>query len=55
MKKDYDLFKKINKFANRYNWLDQLGIFFAEYSGFVMIFVMIFLLWKDQLEQDVFF
>jgi undecaprenyl-diphosphatase len=55
MKKDYDLFKKINKFANRYNWLDQLGVFFAEYSGFVMILVMIFLLWKDQLKQDVFF
>ncbi len=55
MKKDYDLFKKINKFANRYNWLDYIGIFFAEYSGFVMIFYLIFLIWKDNFTPDLFF
>lgn len=55
MKKDYDWFRKINKFANRYNWLDQLGVFFAEYSGFIMIIYLIFLIWKDQLGEDIFF
>ncbi len=55
MKKDYDWFKKINDLANKYNWLDQIGVFFAEYSGFVMIFILIFLIWKDKLDEGLFF
>jgi len=55
MRKDYDWFKKINKFANKYNWLDSVGVFFAEYSGFVMIFYLIFLLYQNELSQDLFF
>ncbi len=55
MKKDYDLFRKINSFANRYNWLDKIGVFFAEWSGYIMIIVLVFLLWENRLDQDVFF
>ena len=55
MKKDYDWFKKINKLANQKNWLDKIGVFFAEYSGFIMVVYLIFLLWKNELDQDLFF
>ena len=55
MQKDYDWFKKINRLANRYHWLDKLSVFFAEYSGIIMVFYLIFLLWKNELNQDLFF
>ena len=55
MKKDYDWFKKINELAHQNNWLDRLGVFFAEYSGFIMVIYLVFLLWKNELDQDLFF
>lgn len=44
---DLYLFNFINRFADRWLWLDYLGIFFAEYFGYVLLFCLILFLAKD--------
>ncbi len=35
------LFQKINSFAGQNIWLDNLGIFFADYAGYVLIVILV--------------
>ena len=45
---DLYLFQEINQFANKWLLLDILGIFFAEYSGYVLVILLFyFLFFKD--------
>ncbi len=37
---DLYLFQQINQFALKWLWLDVLGIFFAEYLGYILIFCL---------------
>ncbi len=52
---DYALFQLINNLAGRWWFLDFLGIFFAEYLIFVMVFLAATLLciWKDEVQKMV--
>lgn len=44
---DAFLFQKINEIAFRNSWFDALGIFFAEYFSYIVVFCLIaFLLWN---------
>ncbi|MDI6591636.1 MAG: phosphatase PAP2 family protein [Patescibacteria group bacterium] len=45
---DYILFEKINQFAGTWLWLDTLGIFFAKYFGYILIFFIFLFLLKDR-------
>ena len=46
---DLYFFQQINQFAGRWSYLDNLGVFFAEYSGYVLaIFLLSFLFYKDK-------
>ncbi len=38
---DYFLFQEINNLAGEWAYLDALGIFFARYSGYVLIFALL--------------
>jgi undecaprenyl-diphosphatase len=44
---DLLIFEKINKFAGKWRLLDALGIFFAEYLGYILILILILFLIKD--------
>lgn len=47
MNLDFYLFQNINGLASRYCWLDSLGIFFADYFGYILAaFLFVFLI-KD--------
>jgi undecaprenyl-diphosphatase len=35
------LFQKINSLAGQYIWLDKLGVFFATYSGYILLVVLV--------------
>ncbi len=35
------LFQKINSFAGQYVWLDKLGVFFADYAGYVLVAILV--------------
>ena len=37
---DLYFFQQINQFAGRWTWLDNLGIFFAEYFEYVLVFCL---------------
>ncbi len=51
---DYYLFQQINQFAGRWTCLDNLSIFFAEYSGYFLILLLfIFLLLKSKKKYSV--
>ncbi|OGZ64102.1 MAG: hypothetical protein A3A98_03920 [Candidatus Staskawiczbacteria bacterium RIFCSPLOWO2_01_FULL_40_39] len=42
---DADIFYFINGFAGKWQWLDWLGIFFAQYLGYILLFsLLVFLL-----------
>ena len=41
---DLYLFQQINQFAGRWFWLDTLGIYFAEYFGYVLILSLLLFL-----------
>jgi len=43
---DLYLFQQINQFAGRWYWLDTLGIFFAEYFEYLLIFCLFLFLLK---------
>ena len=43
---DYYLFEKINSLAGQWNFLDNIGIFFAEYLPFVLVFLALLLFWR---------
>ena len=47
MSTDLYLFNFINNFAGKWNWLDFLGIFFAEYLCYVLLFILLLLLFID--------
>lgn len=42
------MFESINQFAFRFLWLDTLAIFFAEYFGYFLIFILLLFLVKDR-------
>ena len=44
---DFFIFQQINKFAGRWVILDALGIFFARYLGYVLIFFLLSFLFKN--------
>ena len=44
---DLYLFQQINQFAGRWAWLDFLGIFFAEYFGYLLVAFLILFLVAD--------
>lgn len=44
---DYFLFQQINQFAGQFLWLDVLGIYFAEYFEYVLIFCLALFLLKN--------
>ena len=53
-------FNLLNQFAGRWVWLDYFGMFFAEYSGYFLLFTLIFFLginfrkyWKMVLEAII--
>jgi len=43
---DLYLFQQINQFAGRWLWLDTLGIYFAEYFEYVVVFCLVLFLLK---------
>lgn len=44
---DAFIFQKINELALRNHWLDSLGIFFAEYLPYILVFcLLLFLVWN---------
>jgi len=47
MNLDFFLFEQINNWANRFGFLDFLGIFFAEYSGYLIIIFLLILLCRS--------
>jgi undecaprenyl-diphosphatase len=47
MNLDYFLFQLINNLAGKWVWLDALGIFFAQYFEFVLIFFLLLFLVKN--------
>ena len=47
MNLDYYVFGGINQFVGEYFWLDALGIFFAQYFEYVLIFCLILFLFKN--------
>lgn len=47
MNLDFYLFGGINNFAGKYLWLDTVGIFFAQYFEYILIFFLILFLLKD--------
>ena len=47
MNLDSYLFGGINQFAGEYLWLDALGIFFAQYFEYILIFCLILFLFKN--------
>lgn len=44
---NFYIFQKINGMAGKYFWLDNLGIFFAKYLGYVLVAFLIFFLLKN--------
>ena len=38
---DFYLFQQINQFADKWAWLDNLGIFLAEYSGYFLMLILL--------------
>jgi len=44
---DYFIFQKINQLAGRWEFLDALGIFFAKYLGYFLIFFLFLFLFKN--------
>lgn len=46
MELDFYIFQQINGLAGKYFWLDQAGIFFAKYLGYILVGTLIFLLTK---------
>jgi len=47
MNLDFFLFEQINNWANRFEFLDTLGIFFAKYSEYLIIIFLLILLCKS--------
>ena len=47
MNLDLYIFQEINNFALKYLWLDTIGIFFAKYFGYLLIFFLILFLVKN--------
>lgn len=47
MNLDFYLFGRINNFAGKHLWLDTIGIFFAQYFEYILIFFLILFLLKD--------
>jgi undecaprenyl-diphosphatase len=47
MNLDFFLFQEINRFAGKYLWLDNLAIFFAEYFGYILVFFVLLIFWKN--------
>lgn len=45
---DFYLFEQINNFAGNWSWLDTLGIFFAKYFAYILIFTVFLFLLKDR-------
>ncbi len=46
---DFSIFQLINQFAGRWILLDAIGIFFAKYSGYILIVVLLtYLFWGDR-------
>jgi len=44
---DYSIFQQINKLAGKWVILDALGIFFAKYLGYFLIFFLLLFLFKN--------
>jgi len=44
---DFYLFQQINGLAGQYTWLDGLGIFFAKYFGYILVFCLLLFLLKN--------
>lgn len=44
---DVELFNFINGFAGRWPWLDAIGIFFAVWAGYILLFSLAVFLWVD--------
>ena len=47
MSLDFYLFQLINSWAGQYSWLDNLGVFFAKYFGYLLIFFLLLFLIKN--------
>jgi len=45
---DLYLFQEINQFANKWLLLDILGIFFAEYSGYILVILLFYFFLKNK-------
>ena len=51
---DYYLFQQINQFAGKWDSLDNIGIFFAEYSGYFLVLLLFnFLLLKSKKKYSI--
>ena len=44
---DLFFFNLINGFADKWGWLDFLGIFFAKYSEYLFLLILVIFLWKN--------
>ena len=44
---DFFLFQQINGWAGQYHWLDSLGIFFADYFGYILVLCLFLFLVKS--------
>ena len=44
---DILIFQKLNQFAGKWQWLDTLGVFFAEYFGYVLLLLLLLFLLKN--------
>jgi len=47
MSLDFYFFQLINSWAGQYSWLDNLGVFFAKYFGYLLIFFLLLFLIKN--------
>jgi len=47
MNVDFYLFQQVNQFVGNWSWLDNLGIFFAKYLGYLLIFFLILFLIRN--------
>jgi len=45
---DFYIFRLINSLAGKFSWLDLIGIFFAEYLGYILVAIILLFLLKNR-------
>jgi len=53
---DFYIFQQINQFAGKWSYLDNLGIFFAKYSGYILVILLLgFLFYRNDKKYKIMF